>query len=995
MAALMASVFSAQAFTWPAAGGTATLPAGETVEVTSNADLAAAAACGEIVIPAGSTLSFTNITANATFAGAFSGAGRIQARNASGTYRLTFTGDLSGFTGDLDFYHVFATFNTAQSGSFPMKFVEENTALVIFTGSNTYANPIDFNGGPNQGLRVDLNATISGDITWRDGSLRGNSSAPAAGGMVTGTIYVPDASIYIEGGVRMLGPELKRSSSGGTVIVDGSSLALQAKIVNFTALHTYRQSGLITFLAEDLVPANCALKFGVSYAYSGAIDLNGFDQKCSCITIANEASKPDDNTIDSKSGPATFSIVGAQGNVKFPGLINSHATLNYASTSANTLSLTGGVHKTDGAIRVTKGKLAITSTAKFANLSELEVSGTGNLTVESSEINPARVVLKLADSGKLTVAAGVTMIVGQALVNGANLEPGIYTKDSPAVSGYLDGNGAISVLNMEKTTEGATFTWVGEGADMNFTTAANWQGGEAPAFDGTERLVLGGGAHTANVDTVVKAYAIDVVDSNKFVITSSDSGKILLGAGGFCFTNTVTTITNQHSLFAPVELTEIPQHWMVAKNANMETTKPWTGLAGGPNAALVIHSFGRVSFWGDNSGLETTLMLTNCTTVASQPYVYNEKGLGATNRETWVSGCLPRFYSTTRALTNNVPLRLKNNVTNAEHGHFKNNNDFALYLDAPVTFWGGQSETFVYNNVHFRGGIVMESTSLYTFRKPGSNSYIEGGVRCAGTFAIDYGGTFHLMSADNSWTRLDNYKCTIKFYVANALPADKPVRMSDGGVYHGSTVLDLNGCDQTSSRLYSGLTNDDRGSYTATITSETPAVFSLSGTDTSNDWGPFRFTGAASLVYDKGGSLQMTNKLSTTTGTLDVRQGTVKFLKGSGWTAGGTNVVLRGGTIAVAKDAGATAFGSAQGVSATWMRYESGTLDVLAGEQATVRTVLYTANGREKSLVPGVYWASDTAQNVTAGYKLAWLTGGGSLRVLKSAIPLGTMMFLR
>ena len=93
----------AHAFDWPAAGGTATIPAGTTVTVTGN-DVTTAAACGAIVIEAGATLKFSNITANATFAGSISGSGTFSAENASDTtYRLTFTGDLSAFTGNFDF----------------------------------------------------------------------------------------------------------------------------------------------------------------------------------------------------------------------------------------------------------------------------------------------------------------------------------------------------------------------------------------------------------------------------------------------------------------------------------------------------------------------------------------------------------------------------------------------------------------------------------------------------------------------------------------------------------------------------------------------------------------------------------------------------------------------------------------------------------------------------------------------------------------------------
>ncbi|MBO7687540.1 MAG: hypothetical protein J6V72_14200, partial [Kiritimatiellae bacterium] len=121
VAALVA--LHANAFDWPAAGGTATIPAGETVTVMGN-DVTTAAACGAIVIEAGATLKFSNITANATFAGSISGSGTFSMENEStSTYRLTFTGDLSAFTGNFDFKYGYVTFNTPQSGTAPIKIV--------------------------------------------------------------------------------------------------------------------------------------------------------------------------------------------------------------------------------------------------------------------------------------------------------------------------------------------------------------------------------------------------------------------------------------------------------------------------------------------------------------------------------------------------------------------------------------------------------------------------------------------------------------------------------------------------------------------------------------------------------------------------------------------------------------------------------------------------------------------------------------------------------
>lgn len=1008
----LSPLLSASAFDWPAAGGTATIPAGELVEVTSGADLAAAAACGEIVVSSGATLSFTNITANATFNGKISGAGSFLATNAktgnkasvsTGCYRLTFTGDLSGFSGDWRFRYVYATFNTAKSGTFPMTYVEENTTTVQFQGANTYANPIDFNGGPNQGLSISGAATLTGDITWRNGSIRGASgNPPAAGGTITGSISCPNNSIYIQNGIKMLGAEIRRSSSGGSVLVDGGPLNLKAKIVNFATLNTYRTTGLITFLAENLIPDGCEINFGCSYADDGRLDLNGFSQRCKGLRDATSNGKKlnaTGTTINSSSGPATLTILNQPTDREFGGTLVGHVSLCVDSSSAYTLSLTGGVHTTDGAVRVKQGKLRLGPGAGFSKLSELEVNGTGQLTVQNSNINPGVVDLKLADSGALTLAEGVTLCVAHATLNGEYLSPGSYTKDSPAVSGNLLGEGTLLIVNAAPIVAGDTFVWTGEGSDDRFTTAANWQGGVAPQFDGTEKLVLGGGTHSATVDCEAKVYGITVADDAPFALNAAENAKVVMGTGGFCFTNTAASGTIMHSLLVPVELGELPQHWTVAANVSMETSKPWTGRASSLDAALVIHAFGRIHFWADNSGLETVLQLTNCTTTASQPYLHNQKALGSPNRQTYIHGCLPRFRTSERPMTNNVPLFIDNRAQNDPRGYFNDNSANILCLDAPITYKNSGSnafsESYFYGGVYFRGPITVPVSQLLTFRMPGGVGWLEGeGINSKGEFAIDYSGTFNIASTNNDWSMLSPYKCTVKMHAANALPAGKPVAMSNSGVYVGNVYLDLNGYDQSISRLFSRLPVANHATHAATVTSAEPATLTIQTSGVNNDVGPFRFTGKASLIYDAPGIWSMTNWISHTEGSLLVKQGMVKICSGAGWTAT-TNVVLRGGTIAVAPNAGEKAFGAAQDQSTAWLTYESGSLDIAAGERATVQTVVYTENGKEKSLVPGIYWASDTTESVAAKYKLDWITGKGSLRVMKSAIPLGTFLIIR
>ena len=1015
-----ACALPAAAFDWPAAGGTATIPAGETVEVTSAADLNAAAACGAIEIGDGATLSFTNVTANATIAGAIRGSGTIlgcnektgKNNNSTGTYRLTFTGDLSGFTGNLEFRYLYATFNTAKSGTFPMKFVEENNNTVQLQGAYTYANPIDFSGGANQGLLIGASATCAGDIVWRGGSIRGTSgNPPASGGTVTGSITCPNNEIYIENGIKMLGPTVT-GVAGKSIRADGGPLDLQAKIVGFNQLHTYRSTGVITFLADDLVPAACAIQFGTSsWASGGYLDLNGHDQQCASITHSSNASNfctPANTTITSGTAPATLSIVGAQGNVTFPGSLKGHVSLRYASTSANTLTMTSGVHTTDGALRVQKGKMRLTAGSGLPNLSELEVSGTGELTLESATVNPGHVVVSLADDGVLTLGADVALVADQARVNGKGLKPGSYTKDSADVAGRLAGDGTLTVVNAAPVTEGATFTWTGAGADALVTTATNWAGDAAPTFDGTERLVFPTDAArtTATFAGAAEVYAIDVRGEAPFTLEAADaSAKIVMGAGGFNLTNTHVSAIAQHKLNVPVELGPLPQTWTLAStNVRLEVNAPWTGRAAG-DAPLTIRSWGRLILNADNAALETGLVVTNCATAfgnavgpLGQPFVYHENGLGATTRPATFLAGLPRFMNGSRPFTNAVPLRISNVATGVEQAYFNDSSANPLYLDGRVTYiaWA-DGETYVRSGVHFRGGIAVENGKNLSLRINGAHTYIENEpVAFDGNLYVDYGNTLHIGSQGNSWRQLCLYKATLVCEADHVLPAGAAVRMSEpNSWYSGKPVLNLNGHDQSCSRFYSGLDLKTYPALFVTLRSADPAMLEIKGATTYNDVAALTVLGQAGLCFDAPGSLAFTNQLSTTTGTLQVKQGTVKLCAGAGWTAV-TNIVLNGGVLAVGKGAGAKAFGPDQNLSEAAVTRTAGVFDVAAGEQATVRTMVFVdETGKEHGVTPGVYYAKDAAAAVQASYKVDWVTGEGTLRVLRSAIPNGTMLIIR
>ena len=992
----------AHAFDWPAAGGTATIPAGETVTVTGN-DVTTAAACGAIVIESGATLKFSNITANATFAGSISGSGTFSAENAStAAYRMTFTGDLSAFTGNFDFKYVYSTFNTALSGSAPIKIVTANIASTYpyFTGGHTYNNSLDLSVGANYGLQVNANSVIAGAVTWRGGRLHG--------GRYTGVVKV-SGTVYPVGGVSFEGGILPNGSAGtGTLYVDNGTMNLKSSVGAVSEIRAINESGKVVFHGENLVADSVPFVIGTTWGTahrSGTFDLNGYSQRASRLSLVSSGNMVASTTIITSANPATLTLLNQSADINYNGQIKGAASLDMSSSSAKTITLSGTANNTTGSLTVRSGTIALGAPAKFLNLSSFVVTNTGTLFVSTENVNP-NVELNIFGSGVVNVAAGTTLQVFHAKLDGDYIPSGDYVQGSTVFGNHLAGGGTLRVLNDAPVVAGDTYVWTGAAGDGLLTTDGNWEGGSAPDLTaGTAKLFFSAGTASATVSGTAHVYGITFCTNAAFTLTGSDANaKVVLGEGGFLFTNTAAASVT-HVLDVPVEMGTLPQTWCVAANTQLSLTAPLTGRqALNP---LTIDCRGRVYFRADNSGLLSPLVLTNVTT-ATQPYVYNMKGLGAKSRFTTVWGGLPRFVTDSPAggsLTNETPLRLRSNLTNQEGAYINSSNKAYLYLTGLVSFIGpgGQSEIYFKGNVHFAGGITNETNHGLCFRMAGGNNWIEGKpMRLTKTFQQDYPSVLNIAVTNNYWEQLYPMKATIRCHCDYALAVGRPVYFGAvNSVFYSTPMaaIDLNGYNQSVSRIYPAWTGYETvggHNWAATyglVTSATPATLEITGTE--NTIFPVKFEGAAGLHMNGTGSFTITNKLSNTTGELKVSKGTVRFARDAGWTAV-TNIVLAGGTLAIDAGAGAKAFGSAQDTSdalLTVVSTNSPTLSIAAGEQATVNMLSVVEEGGKVTWKnPGVYGGSEAG--LPANQTLNWISGSGTLRVRRS-ISGGTMLIIR
>ena len=937
------------------------ITANTTVTEANVADYVAA----DIDIAAGTTLTFSGLTTPRTFTGTLTGGGNFAVVSPARTdVKMTLNGNATGFTGQFCFTNhavtvsspaavgdvarinlVVPQLNSTGTDAYQCKFNPENA---------TYRNFVDASVGANNGVMPAAGVTFAGPIFWRGGRLYGNA-------IVTGPITNNAATMYCQGGMKLRGG-VTSTKNNAVLQADGGNLYIESDVEKFSGIQAIGNT--IFFGKENALAESIYIYFGVSYRHFGKVDLQGWNQRCGRI-IANTELAYQAETYITSADPATLSILNQSADVTWYGNLNGKASLSYASASGKRFTYNGRSGTSTGSITVNSGYFRFETNAVHASLSKLIAKGTGTFEfpantsggkVALASINPSAVSLAFEDAGKVDIASGAVLDVSTATVDGEYVEGGTYTRnDGTSIGEHITGGGTLRVLNGAPVVAGDTYVWTGA----------------AGAVSGTAYV-----------------YGITFCTNAAFTLTGADANaKVVVGEGGFLFTNTASaSVTNV--LDVPVELGTLPQTWRVAANTQLSLTAPLTGRTS--YAPLTIDCGGRVYFHADNSDLLTPLVLTNVTT-ATQPYIYNMKGLGAKSRFTTVWGGQPRFITDAPqggSLTNETPLRLRSGLTNTEGAYINSSGNAHLYLAGPVSFIHTgltQSEIYFHGNVHFTGGITNETGGTICFRIHGPNEWIEGpGIKLSSNFSIDWGGELHFSAPTNNWTELLAYKNSVVCHGTNVLAKGKTVRMGATGVYlSNASKLDLNGFDQSIGRFYMGWTPASYPTYYTSLASATPAMLEIATGTAYNDIVPLKVTGAAGLKFNAAGSLTFTNFTSATTGTLEVDRGTVR-------------VVLAGGTLAVAPGAGATAFGSAQDVSAallTVVSTNSPTLSIAAGERAAVDMLaVVEEGGKVKWKDPGVYGGPDAG--LSASRTVDWISGTGTLRV-RHGISGGTMLIIR
>ena len=483
--------------------------------------------------------------------------------------------------------------------------------------------------------------------------------------------------------------------------------------------------------------------------------------------------------------------------------------------------------------------------------------------------------------------------------------------------------------------------WDGGGVSANWSVPANWDG-DATAPLANDALYFGGSAKLVNTN--------DLAADTSFAGLTFNSGPgafTLLGNRLTLGGNVMNLSTNTQTLNLPMILSATRD--FVPSNGTITVNGTLSG-SGGLNKFCTQW----LNLNGSNSYDGVTIVSNG--TLA----VYNSNALGSTNGNTVIMGILSGKLYLGSNLTIAEPLVLNGELANAGS---LNSSGGSNILSGPITCYNQARFQIPGGTLIVSGGVTQGDTGgLFVINSSSTVIFNTTPLSLgAKTFYTDAGGLTVLGVAGNTWAESMVANGTLRTDVPNALPAAASLKLGIG--YGQNGTLDLNGNNQTTSKLYPNVV----GTGLHTITSSVPAVLTVNqSVDTTFD-GPF--TGAAGLCKTGTGSLTLTNAAMTTIGSFTVSNGTLVVTAASSL-GNSTNILVAGGTLelqtgtAIADNAAVTILDGGAKMKIATNLTETVDRLFLGGTQQLGGT--YGANGNA-TIFDNVHFS-----------------GGGSLRVLSN-----------
>lgn len=734
--------------------------------------------------------------------------------------------------------------------------------------------------------------------------------------------------------------------------------------------------------AENVFGEQTQIRFFKDAAALQTLELNGHDQLIEGFVTGNKGGAVNHNCVIASTPKAsTLTVKGAE-DQSFFGKITGGAGIRWAPTGAYTLTLDAPDSDTTGTLIASNGTLAVTGASSFKNACGIEVYADSTLSFAAgAKLNARLKTLVLQEGAVFSVADGIELTVDEYYVVDSD---GKWTLQ-PADTTYDLGNG-VAVKTEHREIPAVEATWTaGGGDDTLMSTANNWNKAVDLTSGGLVATFASAGVR-ATVDDAVqfKGLVLDAPGitsgNNAFYFDPKDAdAKIDLYENGIV-ERAPTTGGRTYDIGCPLTV------W---------TDQIWDLPTPTASAALILHEkfvltdlhrleirgggkdCGLVTFEGANGEIDGTLVVTGANVVVKGEAWKNAGEHGKV--EFWdrpyesakmtfnnaVIGAEMEFYqmrADEKQYGMDYPLVFADNSTNVFNGKISVSGKQYLRFKCPATscivFAGGMEYPLNYPIFNKEGFVIVTNQPVKVngwWHPEIGNTVLAVSGNCIYPNGATGFGYEDATSTGNGITL--GGRSTMTIACDDVFAGNSWVHIS------GTAKFDLGGHDVHVGNVRDG--NAD-GSLGSQFTSATPAVLTVS--QLADDSCVAAFTGGAG-IRKLGGKVLTMLAVSTSTGTVEVAEGTLDFTAAASWQKA-SSVTVSGGTLKLATS---SVFGKK-----TDVRLTGGALDLAAGVNQTVAD-LYL-NDSERPAGIGIWGASDN-MSVPASHRTSLITGSGVLSV--------------
>ncbi|HEY3322308.1 MAG TPA: autotransporter-associated beta strand repeat-containing protein [Planctomycetota bacterium] len=442
---------------------------------------------------------------NNTYGATTISSGTLQVGNAGATGALG-TGAITN-NGALIFNRTDAALVVPGAISGTGTLTQAGTGATLLTGNNSYsglttinAGTLQIGNGGNSGTLGTANVTNNGTLVFNRDYIQVDNVISGAGRLQqtgTGVLGLNGANTYA-GTTTVFGGGIQ-IGIGGTTGQLGQGAIINDGYLDFFRSDSVTVSQLISGSGDVFHDGSSTLTLNANNTYTGVTGVGN-------APLMINGSQPASNVVLHNT-----SVLGGTGQT---GTI-------YPMDSA-TVSI-GNPMNAPGIMRSQNLDLSLAAAATFAvqingftpgsQYDQLQVTGTAILTNCS---------LSATFGGPVAPAVGVPIAIITTTAGVSGTFNGLPEGSTVTLSGRTF---QISYLgnNVTLTHVPQTFTWTGGGLDANWTTAANWQGGVAPAAG--DNLIFGAGGALQKA-TCNNSYAADTAFGS---IQFNDSGYTING----------------------------------------------------------------------------------------------------------------------------------------------------------------------------------------------------------------------------------------------------------------------------------------------------------------------------------------------------------------------------------------------------------------------------------------------------------------------------------